>query len=544
MNNHEICGNIVDVVHKKIYRGRIIIIDGIIHSIEPATDGKKGPYVLPGFIDAHVHIESSLLVPTAFARLAVLHGTVGSVSDPHEIANVLGMEGIHFMIRNGKQVPFHFNFGAPSCVPATNLESSGAEINADDVKELLRMDEIKYLSEMMNFPGVIHDDEEVLKKIQHAHDAGKVIDGHAPGLSGKPLRKYFNSGIVTDHECTTYAEAREKADLGMKILVREFSAAKNFDELIALIETHPDSIMLCSDDANPTELINGNINLLIKRAIAKGYDLFDVLRAATLNPKKHYSLNNGLLQPGDPADLIVVDKLKDFNIQQTFVKGIKVAENGKCLVEAVCDETPNRFNCKPISPNDIKTLARGKQMRVIQAIEGQILTKSMVTDVKTENNYAVPDIERDLLKLVVVNRYRQARPAVAFVNNFGLKRGAMASTIAHDSHNIIATGTNDDDIARAINLLIENKGGISICDKEHHEILPLPVAGLMTNLDGHEVATKYLSIQETARNKLGCTLKAPFMTLSFMALLVIPELKLSDKGLFDGQKFEFTSLFI
>lgn len=554
MNTHTITGNIVDVIRKEIYRGTLYITDGFIDSIVPLAENKKNHInvseienenlILPGFIDAHVHIESSLLTPSAFARLAVVHGTVGSVSDPHEIANVLGIGGVRYMISNGKAVPFHFNFGAPSCVPATGFESSGAVITADEIKELLMMDDIKYLSEMMNFPGVIFEDQEVKRKIQFAHEAGKVIDGHAPGLSGHYLKKYFENGILTDHECTTYSEAREKADLGMNILIRECSVVKNFDDLIPLMDTHPGSVMFCSDDAHPTELINGHMNLLVKRALAKGYDLFEVLRAVTVNPKKHYSLANGLLQPGDSADLVVIDNLSDFNIKQTFVKGIKVAENGKCLFDAVCSETPNRFNCNPISVGDLGIAAESNKMKVIKAIEGQLLTRVVIADVKTDKGYAVADVDKDILKIIVVNRYRQAKPAVAFINNFGLKRGALASTIAHDSHNIIAIGTNDHDLTGAVNLLIENKGGIALYDKDYVEVLPLPVAGLMTNADGQEVAAKYLSIQDIACNKLGCTLKAPFMTLSFMALLVIPELKLSDKGLFDGTKFEFTSMFL
>lgn len=559
MNELSLSGQIVDVVKRCIFKGKLIARNGRILHVEHIPASKKplqcsdhgilqnlpaGPYILPGLIDAHVHIESSMLVPSAFARLATIHGTVGTVSDPHEIANVLGMEGVRFMINSGKRVPFHFNFGAPSCVPATSFESTGASITTDNIRELLEMDEVKYLSEMMNYPGVIYDDKEVAKKLEYARLAGKVIDGHAPGLGGEPLKKYVSKGISTDHECTTIEEAREKLSLGMKILIRECTPAQNFDTLIALLHTHPDSVMLCTDDSNPTELIHGHINLLVKRALAIGYDLFDVLRAATLNPKRHYSLENGLLQEGDSADLIVVDCLADFNVLQTFVKGIKVAENGQSLIAPVQEETPNRFNCKPVSSDTLNLPATSNEIRVIEAIDGQLITRSGRAKARIENGFAVSDIDNDLLKMVVINRYKEAPPAIAFVRNFGLKRGAIASTVAHDSHNIIAVGTNDADLAGAVNLLVKHRGGYALCDGSDEDILPLPVAGLMTNADGFEVAAKFEALRQKARYQLGSTLKSPFMTLSFMALLVIPELKLSDKGLFDGKKFVFTSLFV
>jgi adenine deaminase len=559
MKAFSISGYIVDVIERNIFAGKVHINKGHIQRIEClsakqvslphnkksiVTDLPDGPYILPGLIDAHVHIESSMLVPSAFARLATIHGTVGTVSDPHEIANVLGMQGVRFMIDSGKRVPFHFNFGAPSCVPATSFESTGAAITANDVRELLRMDEVKYLSEMMNYPGVIYDNQEVTKKIEYARAAGKAIDGHAPGLGGEPLKKYVSKGISTDHECTSIEEAREKLSLGMKILIRECTPAQNFDTLIDLLRTNPDDVMLCTDDSNPTELIHGHINLLVKRALAKGHDLFDVLRAATLNPKKHYGLENGLLREGDSADLIVVDNLADFNVLQTFVKGIKAAQNGQSLIAPVPEETPNRFYCRPVSPAAFSLPASGSEIRVIEAIDGQLITRSGRTKARIESGFAVSDIDNDLLKIVVINRYKDAPPAIAFVKNFGLKRGAIASTVAHDSHNIIAIGTNDADLAGAVNLLVKHQGGYALHDGSDEDILPLPVAGLMTNADGFEVAAKFEALRQKARQQLGSTLKSPFMTLSFMALLVISELKLSDKGLFDGKKFVFTSLFV
>ena len=544
MNHHSLTGNIVDVVNRRIYPGTLYIENGIITRIikepEAAADGL--PFLLPGFVDAHVHIESSMLVPSEFARLAVVHGTVGTVSDPHEIANVLGVEGVAYMIENSKKVPVKFYFGAPSCVPATPFESSGAIITPEDVKKLLSRDAVKYLSEMMNYPGVIFQDEGVMKKIQYAHDAGKVIDGHIPGISGQDLKKYAEAGITTDHECFTIEEAQEKISLGMKILIREGSAAKNFDELIPLLTINPDRIMFCSDDKHPNDLIDGHINLLVKKALMMGYDLFDTLRCVTLNPKMHYGLDTGLLQPGDVADFLMADNLADLTISATYIQGNKVAEKGKALFNTVQEKAPNKFFGSPIHTEQLRVPTNGKQIRVIQALDGQLITKSVCMDVFADNGYVESDTDRDLIKLVSMNRYQESQPTVAFINGFGLKYGAIASTVAHDSHNIIATGTNDADIVQAINLLIKHKGGISVARGKDSMVLPLPVAGIMTNADGYETARLYDEIDARAK-ELGSTLKSPFMTLSFMALLVIPELKLSDKGLFDGNTFQFTSLF-
>jgi adenine deaminase len=544
MNHHSLIGNIVDVVNRCIYPGTLYIENGIITRIisEPETAADGLPFLLPGFVDAHVHIESSMLVPSEFARLAVVHGTVGTVSDPHEIANVLGVEGVEYMIENSKKVPVKFYFGAPSCVPATPFESSGAIITPEDVKKLLSRDAVKYLSEMMNYPGVILQDDGVMKKIQYAHDAGKVIDGHIPGVKGQDLKKYAEAGITTDHECFTIEEAQEKISLGMKVLIREGSAAKNFDELIPLLATHPDMIMFCSDDKHPNDLIEGHINLLVKKALMMGFDLFDTLRCVTLNPKMHYGLDTGLLQPGDVADFLMADNLADLTISATYIQGEKVAEKGKALFDTVQEKAPNKFFGSPIHTEQLLVPTGGKQIRVIQALDGQLITKSVCMDVFSDNGYVESDTDRDLLKLVSMNRYQESSPQVAFINGFGLKSGAIASTVAHDSHNIIATGANDADIVQAINLLIKHKGGIAVARGEDSMVLPLPVAGIMTNADGYETARLYDEIDARAK-ELGSTLKSPFMTLSFMALLVIPELKLSDKGLFDGNTFQFTSLF-
>lgn len=537
---YNISGNIVDVVSKRIFKGIITVED---HKITKITESENvdNQYILPGLIDAHVHIESSMIIPSEFARLAVTHGTVATVSDPHEIANVIGMNGVNFMINNGKKVPFKFYFGAPSCVPATPFETSGASINVADIDNLMSNPEIKYLSEMMNFPGVLFDDKEVMAKLAVAKKYKKPIDGHAPGLKGEDADKYVKSGITTDHECFTTEEAIDKIISGMKVQIREGSAAKNFDALINLLSTHPDEVMLCSDDKHPNDLTYGHINQLIIKAIKEGYNFIDIIRACTYVPVKHYNLEVGLLQKGDAADFIIVDNLFDFNVLSTYIDGYKVAEKGKTLINSVEEECPNIFKAKNINPSDLEVAYKKPEIKVIKALEGQLITEKLVIEAKHNNGVIISDTERDILKIVVLNRYEYSKPSVAFINGFGFKKGAIASTVAHDSHNIIAVGCNDEDIAEAINLLINSKGGISVVNKDLKYHLPLPVAGLMSNEDGFEVAHKYEFIDQKAK-ELGSLLNAPFMTLSFMALLVIPELKLSDKGLFDGSIFEFTSL--
>jgi adenine deaminase len=533
-------GLIVDVVSGTIFPGTIEILNGRIASITPC-EVSENHFILPGLIDAHVHIESSMLVPAEFARLAVVHGTTATVSDPHEIANVLGLEGVDFMIHNGKLSPFKFHFGAPSCVPATGFESSGAVIDAAQIGDLLKRDDILYLSEMMNFPGVIYGDEDVHQKLNFAKKYNKPVDGHAPGLDSENIKKYAAAGISTDHECTTIGEAIEKINAGMHILIREGSAARNFDALVPLLATHPEKVMFCSDDKHPDELVSGHINLLVQRAVKSGYDTMAVLRACTLNPVRHYKLSCGLLQPGDAADFIVVDNLADFNVLQTFIDGNQVAGNGKTLLQSYSYETPNRFLAQKINLNELGVPAVQGKIKVIRAFDGDLVTEKFLADPLIGNDKIVSDIKNDILKITVINRYYPSKPAVAFISGFGLQRGAMASTVAHDSHNIICVGTNDADMVTVINSLVENKGGIAVTDGQHLDVLALPVAGLMAAEDGYEVAEKYDYINSRAL-ALGGTLKAPFMTLSFMALLVIPELKLSDKGLFDGLKFSFTAL--
>jgi len=539
-NTFSLSGQIVDVVSGRIFPGTIEVLNGRIASITPCEVSEKH-FILPGLIDAHVHIESSMLVPAEFARLAVVHGTTATVSDPHEIANVLGLEGVDFMIHNGELSPFKFHFGAPSCVPATGFESSGAVIDAAQIGELLKRDDILYLSEMMNFPGVIYGDEEVHQKLAFAKKYNKPVDGHAPGLDKDRIAKYAAAGINTDHECTDLEEALIKIEAGMHILIREGSAARNFDALVPLLATHPEKVMFCSDDKHPDELVSGHINLLVQRAVKSGYDTMAVLRACTLNPVRHYKLSCGLLQPGEAADFIVVDNLADFNVLQTFIDGNQVANNGKTLLQSHSYETPNRFRAQKIDLNALGVPSAQGKIKVIRAFDGDLVTEKFLADPLIGNDKIVSDIEKDILKITVINRYNPSEPAVAFINGFGLKCGAIASTVAHDSHNIICVGTNDTDMVTVINSLVANKGGIAVTDGQQLDVLALPVAGLMAAEDGYEVAEKYEYINSRALS-LGGNLKAPFMTLSFMALLVIPELKLSDKGLFDGVKFSFTAL--
>ncbi len=533
-------GQIVDIENKRIYSGEITIQNGKIISIIEKNHEVKN-YILPGFIDAHIHIESSMLVPSEFAKIAVLHGTVATISDPHEIANVLGKKGVYYMIENGKQVPLKFHFGAPSCVPATAFETAGAIIDSEEIKELMASPDIYYLSEMMNYPGVLFDDDEVLKKIAWAKHFNKPIDGHAPGLRGEPIKKYISAGITTDHECFTYSEAQEKLSLGMKVIIREGSAAKNFEALIDLLPANYENMMFCSDDKHPDDLILGHINLLCARAVAKGIDVFKILQVACVNPVHHYKMKVGLLKKNDAADFIVVEDLVNFKVNKTYINGELVAENGQSFVENINFETPNNLNItkKKISDFEIPSLA--EKIRVIEALEGQLITNEIHHNSFIKNGKLVSDIENDILKMAVVNRYQNTTQAIAFIKNFGLKKGAIASSVAHDCHNIVVVGTSDEEICNAVNLIIKNTGGICAVNGTQNKSLALPVAGIMSDKDAWETGKLYQEIDAMAKD-LGSTLKAPFMTLSFMALLVIPDLKLSDKGLFSGNTFSFVDL--
>ena len=543
MPTFNISGNLIDLVQQKIFPATVWIEGRRIAKIQPEEKKHYHQYILPGFVDAHVHIESSLLVPTEFARLATVQGTVASVSDPHEIANVLGIPGIRFMIANAKQTPFEIAFGIPSCVPATSFETAGATISAQEVEKLFKEDDLSYLSEMMNFPGVITQEPEVINKIKIAHQLGYSVDGHAPGLRGKEARSYVKAGIATDHECFTLEEAQDKLTLGMKILIREGSAAKNFDTLHPLISKYYEQCMFCSDDKHPDDLVKGHINDLVRRSVALGYDLMKVLQIACLNSVLHYNLKVGLLREGDSADFIVVDNLRDFTILQTYCKGILAAEKGNALLPSVSVKPINYFVTSTKKVEDFCLPAKSDMVRVIEALDGQLLTTEKHFPAPNENGQIMADIDHDILKLAVVNRYQDTTPAIALIHNFGLKAGAIASSVAHDSHNIIAVGTTDEEICRAINAIIESRGGLAVAQGNSVSVLPLPIAGLMSNADGYQVAQEYAHLDALAK-KLGSSLTAPFMTLSFMALLVMPELKLSDRGLFNGQDFQFVSLFI
>ena len=541
MQTTTIQGQYVDILHKRIYPAIISIEDGRIVSIIEC-DEAPNQFILPGFIDSHVHIESSMLVPSSFARLAVVHGTIGTISDPHEIANVCGLEGVQYMIDNGKKVPFHFFFGAPSCVPATAFETAGAVIDSVDIAKLLASPDIYFLSEMMNFPGVLQQDAEVMQKIKAAHAIGKPVDGHAPGLMGDLAKQYIAAGISTDHECFTIEEAVDKLGFGMHILIREGSAAKNFEALYELIDDHPKKVMLCSDDKHPDSLLEGHINQLCARAVAKGINVFNVLRAACINPVLHYQLPTGFARVNDPANFILVEDLQHFKVIETYINGQLVAKDGQSLIEPVHATSINQFNAKPITISDLQLPVTGYPSKdglvpVIHAIDGQLITNLVWDKPIIKDNEIVADTEKDILKVVVYNRYHAAKPKVGLIQSFGFKAGAIASTVAHDSHNIIAVGVDDESILKAINLVVHEKGGISCVQNNVSKVIGLPVAGLMSTADPYQVANDYIEIDKMAKS-LGAQLGSPFMTLSFMALLVIPHIKMSDLGLFDGDQFK------
>lgn len=534
-------GNIVDIIEKRIFKGRISY-DNAIRQVEVDEKIESSNYILPGFIDAHVHIESSMLSPLEYSKIAVKHGVIASVTDPHEIANVCGIDGIRFMIQNASLTPMKLFFGAPSCVPATPFETSGGKISAKDIDELFENNECSHLAEMMNYPGVIFDDQEVYSKISVAKKHNKIIDGHAPLLNGADLRKYVRAGIVTDHECTTVYEALEKISLGMKVMLRNGSAAKDFQKLITLIKTHSKDVMFCTDDCHPDELEHGYINVLVKESLSKGYDLFDVLQAAILTANDLYGLNIGLIQVADSADFIEVDNLVDLNILSTTIDGEEVFNVDKgCLIDTCNSSVINKFHSNKVLIDDLIVERESNSINVIEIIPDSLLTKKIVIDVDIAKTVIESDIDNDVLKIVVLNRYEEAKPSIGFIHGFGLKKGAIAGTIAHDSHNIVAVGVNDLDIIKAIERINDSQGGLVVVNGEQSDLLSLPIAGLMSDKSCSEVALIYKNLSDLAVN-LGCKLKAPFMTLAFMSLLVIPELKLGDRGLFDVSKFDFLNL--
>ena len=536
-----VTGNLVDVRGREIYPAEVTVVDGRIDSIRRIESAQF--YLMPGFVDSHIHIESSMLLPSEFARIAVIHGTVATVSDPHEIANVCGTSGIELMMRNASKTNFKFNFGAPSCVPATVFETAGARLDAEAVTKLLDQDQVGYLSEVMNFPGVLMRAPEVMAKIEAAISRGKQVDGHAPGLRGDDAEAYIAAGITTDHECVSIEEALDKIRAGCKIAIREGSAARNFGALQELIDRHPNACMLCSDDKHPDELLLGHINQVAARAIAAGRDLMNVLQVACINPVDHYQLDVGTLRVGDPADFIVVEDLVKFEVSKTYITGELVAEGGKCLTGEIKTESINQFVADLISSDALRVEAASSKIRVIEAVDGQLITNSLQCECSILDGLAVANVAEDLLKIVVVNRYEDAPPSVAFVKGFGFQHGAIASSVAHDSHNVVAVGTNDDELVAAINAVIAEKGGLAVVKNGQTEVLPLPVAGLMSLDSCQAVGTAYIKLDAMAK-ELGTGLRSPFMTLSFMALLVIPSLKLSDKGLFDVNEFAFVPLFV
>ncbi len=533
-------GIIIDVLNRRSFPGTVEWEAGrITRIVEEPTESSQ--LILPGLIDAHIHIESSMLPPAEFGRLALAHGTVATVSDPHEIANVLGMEGLRFMLDNAELTPLKICFGAPSCVPATHMETAGATISPDFVDQLLAHPRVGYLSEVMNFPGVLHGDPDMMQKIAVAKKHHKPIDGHAPGLRGDDARRYCEASISTDHECFTLDEALDKLQWGMKIIIREGSAARNFDALHSLIASHTNQVMLCSDDRHPDSLVQSHIDGIVRRALALGYDAMDVLQAACVNPVRHYALPVGLLQQGDAADFIVVQSWEDFRVLECVVNGRSVARNGRSTLDYHRSATPNAFHAQQIDSYSLRLTASHPHIRVIDVHDGQLVTTESIHQARIVDGFYEADTERDLLKIAVVNRYIDAAPAVAFIRNMGLKSGAMASSVAHDSHNVVAVGCSDEELARAINAVIEAKGGVCVVQGDSVDVLPLPIAGLMSDEPGVEVAQRYGALDAKARS-LGSTLRSPFMSLSFMALLVIPELKLSDLGLFDGRRFQLTEL--
>ncbi len=536
-------GNIVDLFRGEIFAGEVFVENGRILRIDPSQE-KFGHFLIPGFVDAHIHIESSMLSPAEFARAASVHGTVATVSDPHEIANVLGVEGVDYMIRESRGAALKIFYGAPSCVPATGFETAGATLDAAAVGELLTRPDVFFLSEVMNYPGVLRGDPDLLAKISAARSAGKPVDGHAPQLRNPQAAAYAAAGITTDHECTSLEEAHDKLASGLKILIREGSAARNYDALEPLLFSHPGQCMFCSDDLHPDSLALGHINLLVRRAVAAGLDPITALRIACRHPVEHYRLSVGLLRQGDPADFLVVENLTDFPVRQTYVNGRLVAEGGASLVPFTAPALVNRFAAVPITADALRIPCPHPtaSVEVIAVEDGQLVTGRETHLMVPQDGELCADPSRDFLKIAVLSRYHpSATPALAFVTNFGLTRGAIASSVAHDSHNIIAVGADDESLCRAINLLVANCGGVCAVSPDAERVVPLPIAGLMSDLTAGEAATGYAAVEAFAR-ELGSPLRAPLMTLSFMALLVIPELKLSDQGLFDGTAFQFLPL--
>lgn len=535
-------GHIVDLVARRIFDGKFNVVDGKVTAITECEVEASSPYYLPGFVDSHVHIESSMMTPVEFARIALRHGTIGAVCDPHEIANVMGVEGIELMLDIARLADFRFAFGMPSCVPSCNkdIETSGFVLDAIEVERFMKRDDIYFLAEMMNFPGVLGGDLEVIAKIAAAKAAGKPVDGHAPGLVGETRQQYAAAGISTDHECTSMETGRAAVASGMIVQIREGSAAKDYNALAPLISEAPGQVMFCTDDCHPTDFVRGHLDRIVRRAIADGYDILDILTAACLTPVKHYSIPAGLLQPGDPADFIVLtDLTPHFRVIKTYIDGEKVfSSKGQFTANRMLERSMlvqknlvrsmiNNFNAQPITCADIARTPRSKE-DIIVSSDGSLFTV-----------HERGPVDSSVQKLVVLDRYSaNAKPQVAYIKGFGITCGAVAQSIAHDCHNIVAVGSDDKELVRVINRVIEMKGGVAVSDGTDLEDLPLPIAGIISPLCGHELAFRCTLLDEVIK-RAGCQFHSPFITLAFMCLPVIPQLKLTDKGLFDSEKFQF-----
>ena len=546
--NNTFTGHIMDIFNRKIIDGTISVENGKIKSITPSSNAidKDAPYFLPGFIDSQVHIESSMMLPTGFARLAVCHGTTGLIADPHEIANVLGMKGVDFMIKSSEQACCHFAFGLPSCVPSCSpdFETSGATIDSKTTAEILKRKDIHFLGEMMNYPGVLNNDPEVMAKIEAAKKNGKPIDGHAPGLNEEDIKKYAQAGITTNHEDYLYDNAASGIENGIMIQILEGSAEKNFDNLVKLIGKYPDMLMFCTDDSHPSDLIKGHIDKMVRKAISLGYDIWNILQIACINPVIHYNQPWGMLREGDPADFICISDLSpEFKVCQTYISGKMVYSDQEGITnydeDKKADKYPNVFVANKISVDDIKSdLHEGDTINVIRAFDGSLFTEkeslTIVSEPKAENPYQ----EYNIQKIVVLNRYTpNAKPQIGYISGFNIKDGALGESIAHDCHNIVAIGTSDELLCKVINNIIDMKGGIAVATNNSTSELPLPIAGIMSPLDGNEIAKSYTDLSNTIKN-MGCSFNSPFITLAFMCLPVIPKLKLTDKGLMDVEQFK------
>ncbi len=545
---------IINVFSGEIIPGEMAISDGLIVGFgqyeAKKVEDLNGRYVAPGFIDGHVHIESSMACISEFARAVVVHGTTTVAADPHEIANVLGLSGIEYMLQSAEEQPMNIYFTLPSCVPATDMETAGARLTAEDLKPFLNKDRIIALAEMMNFPGVIYRDPDVLAKISAARQQKKPIDGHAPGLEGPQLYAYISAGIQSDHECTTEHEAIEKLRSGMHIMIRQGTCAKNLQTLLpAVNEKTARRMMWCSDDRHPHDLIaEGHIDSIVYEAIQSGLDPILAIQMATLNPAEYFNLDHlGALAPGRQADLVVFSDLKKPVIEKVYSRGILIAENGKILPTI---QIPSAASVPPSMHVDLQKIdfaipADKKQIRVIEIVPEQVITHQRIEEITVKNKQAVSDPSKDLLKMAVVERHSgSGNIGKGFVKGLGLKHGALASSVAHDSHNIIVVGTTDEDMRAALEAVVKMGGGLAaVSDARVRAELALPIAGLMSLEPVQRVRDQLDKLIE-ATHDMGTPLKDPFMTLSFLALPVIPELKLTDIGLVDVNKFEVVPLFV